>query len=44
MEIKVIENINKELFNIYENNNMPAFALSINGIYYQISGFKMKLF
>lgn len=39
MEIKVIENINKELFNIYENNNMPAFALSINGIYYQISGF-----
>ena len=42
MEIKVIENINKELFNIYENNNMPAFALSINGIYYQISGFKMS--
>lgn len=39
MEIKVIENINKDLFNIYENNSLPAFALSINSIYYQISGF-----
>lgn len=39
MEIKVIENINKDLFNINDNNNMPAFALSINNIYYQISGF-----
>lgn len=39
MEIKIIENINKDLFNIYENNSLPAFALSINGIYYQISGF-----
>ena len=39
MEIKIIENINKDLFNIYENNSLPAFALSINSIYYQISGF-----
>ena len=39
MEIKVIENINKDLFNINDNNNMPAFALSINNIYYQIIGF-----
>lgn len=39
MEIKVIENINQDLFNINDNNNMPAFALSINGIFYQISGF-----
>lgn len=39
MEIKVIENIDKDIFNINNNNNMPAFALSINGIYYQISGF-----
>lgn len=41
MKIKIIENINKDLFNINENNNMPAFALSINGMYYQISGFKI---
>lgn len=40
MEIKIIENINKDLFNINENNNMPALALSINGAYYQISGFQ----
>ncbi len=41
MEIKIIENINKELFNIYERDNLPAFALSIDDIYYQISGFKI---
>lgn len=40
MEIKIIERIDKSLFNIYETNNLPAFALSINGLYYQISGFE----
>lgn len=43
MEIKIIENINKDLFNIYENESLPAFALSINSKYYQISGFNKEV-
>ena len=43
MEIKIIENINKDLFNIYENKSLPAFALSVNNLYYQISGFNKNI-
>ena len=43
MEIKNIKNINKDLFNIYENESLPAFALSINNLYYQISGFNKEV-
>lgn len=43
MEIKIIKNINKDLFNIYENESLPAFALSINNKYYQISGFNKEV-
>lgn len=39
--VKQIDNINSELFNIYDDKNILPAALSINGIYYQISGFKI---
>ncbi len=39
--VKQIYNINGELFNIYDDKNILPAALSINGTYYQISGFKI---
>ena len=39
--VKQIYNINSELFNIYDDKNILPAALSINGTYYQISGFKI---
>lgn len=38
--VKQIYNINSELFNIYDDKNIIPAALSINGEYYQISGFQ----
>ena len=37
--IKDIENINKSLFNIYDDKNILPIAININGLYYQLSSF-----
>ncbi len=40
MEIRNIDNINKDLFNIYKSDvNMVPVCISINSLYYQICGF-----
>ncbi len=38
--VKQIDNINSELFNIYDDKNILPAALSIKGLHYQISGFQ----
>ncbi|MDE7315137.1 MAG: hypothetical protein K2N11_05475, partial [Mucispirillum sp.] len=38
--VKQIDNINSELFNIYDDKNILPAALSITGLHYQISGFQ----
>lgn len=40
IEIKQIENINKTLFNIYDDKNIFPTAVSINGENYQLSSFE----
>lgn len=40
IEIKQIENINKTLFNIYDDKNIFPTAISINGENYQLSSFE----
>lgn len=37
--IKQIDNINNSLFNIYDDKNIFPVAVSINGVYYQLSSF-----